>query len=184
MWFGLSILLVPYWAGSADSLMTWREREDRMPLRFHATCNTVLPSVNVFPHDLGYLLKASCLDFFLRILSGIKQKLVVYQLHKDFWNSWFRSIFSVKQKGDLLPKAEGSLKKENSSLGAPKCRCITRKTNNGRVWYYIPVLVWFLYCLFFIFSPVCERTQQKASECKYIYIIRLRLGCVFIVVIV
>lgn len=159
MWFGLSILLVPYWAGSAESLMTWRERErteclwDSMPL-----CNTMLPSVNVFPHDLGYLLKASCLEFFLRILSGIKQKVVVYQLHKGFWNSWFWSIFSMKQKGDLLPKAEGSLKKKNSCLGAPTCRCITRKTNNWRVWYYIPVLVWFLYCLFFIFSPVCERT--------------------------
>lgn len=36
-------------------------------------CNKMLPSVNMFPRDLGYLLKASCLDFFLRILSSMKE---------------------------------------------------------------------------------------------------------------
>lgn len=127
-------------------------------------CNKMLPSVNMFPCDLGYLLKASRLEFFLRILSSMKQiSKQVYQPHRDFCNRKLilehlqhevRRWFATKSRGQLEER-------QDSCLDTPQCRYIIRKTNNGRVWYYIPVLVWVLYCLFvvfFFFPPVCERT--------------------------
>lgn len=152
-------------------------------------CNKMLPSVNMFSCDLGYLLKASCLEFFLRILSSMKEtNKQVYQRHRDFCNrKLVLEHLQHEVKRRLATESRGQLEeRQDSCLDAPQCRYIIRKTNNGRVWYYIPVLVCFLNCLFvFYFFPSVWKNLTKSCWVQ-IYVqskaaVRVCLHCTYCV---
>lgn len=129
-------------------------------------CNKMLPSVNLFLRDLGYLFKASCWKFFLRILSSMKQtNKQVYQPHRDFCNrKLVLEHLQHEVRRRLATVSRGQLEeRQDSCLDTPQHRCIIRKTNNGRVQYYIPVLGWFLYCLLvFYFFPSVWKNLTKS----------------------
>lgn len=184
MWFDLNILLVPYWTGSADSLTTWREwQQNASEIPRHLAI--MLPSVNLFLRDLGYLLKAYRWKTFLRILSSMKQtNKQVYQPHRDFCNR--KSVLEHLQhevRRWLATKSRGQLEeRQDSCLDTPQHRCIIRKTNNGRVRYYIPVLGWFLYCLlvFYFFPSVWKNLTKSFWVQLYLQtkaVVRVCLHC-------
>lgn len=148
MWFDLNILLVSYWTGSADNNLERVRTECLWDSR--PPCHKMLPSVNLFLYDLGYLFKASCWNFFLRILSSMKQtNKQVYEPHREFckWKLVLEHL-QHEVRRQLAPMSRGQPEEiQASCLDTPQHRCKTRKTNDGRVWYYIPVLDCFLYCL-------------------------------------